>query len=168
MTPGKKKSDEILAAAAPTVELPEIERMVVFHLAGQRYAVPIESVQEIQQIVAFAEIPVGFDGVIGMINLRGRVIPAFDMRVMLGIATQEFHVDTPMIICRSDDQLVAFVVDEVEDVVVLPEGSLSAPPRQHALSGRMIGVCRMDMDLIYLLDVDKLLAPLEMPAGEGV
>lgn len=155
------------AAPEPPDPATLIGRMVVFHLADQRYGVPIASVQEIQQIVAFSEVPVGFDGVIGMINLRGHVIPAFDLRIVLGLPTQDFHVDTPMVICKTGDQLVAFVVDEVEDVLELPEGCLSPPPRMHALSGRMIGVCRMGMELIYLLDVDRLMEPLEIPAEEG-
>lgn len=161
--------DEAVAEVVDVPDgLPDIDRMVVFHLADQRYAVPISAVQEIQQIVAFAEVPSGFDAVIGMINLRGRVIPAFDMRLLIGLPVQEYHVDTPMIICKVGDQLVAVVVDEVEDVVVLPEDCLSAPPRMHALSGRMIGVCRMGMDLIYLLDMEKLMAPLSGPEGKVV
>ncbi len=149
-------------------DLPDIDRMIVFHMAGQRYGIAITAVQEIQQIVAFAEVPAGVDSIIGMINLRGRVIPAFDMRLLLGLPVQDFHVDTPMIICKSEGQLVALVVDEVEDVVVLPEGCMSAPPRMHALSGRMVAVCRMGMDLIYLLDVDKLMEPVSIPGAMGV
>lgn len=161
---------EALVDTQTTVEpsLADIDRMVVFHLADQRYAIPISAVQEIQQIVALAEVPSGFDAVIGMINLRGRVIPAFDMRLLIGLPVQEYHVDTPMIICKAGDQLIAVVVDEVEDVVVLPEGCLSAPPRMHALSGRMIAVCRLGMDLIYLLDIEKLMAPLSSPEGKVV
>lgn len=158
-----------VAPGAPgSVELPDIDRMVVFHMAEQRYSIPIDAVQEIQQIVAFADVPSGQDAVIGMINLRGSVIPAFDMRLLLGLPAQDFHVDTPMIICKTEGQLVALVVDEVEDVVLLPEGCMSPPPRMHSLSSRMIGVCRMGMDLVYLLDIDKLMSPLSLPQGQGV
>jgi len=159
VTEPEQESSAGMSGETPVApELPDVERMVVFHLAGQRYGIPIDSVQEIQQIVAFSEVPAGSSAIIGMINLRGYVIPAFDMRVLLGAPTQDFHVDTPMIICKTENQLVALVVDEVEDVVELPEGCLSAPPRMHALRGRMVGVCRMGMDLVYLLDVEKLMA----------
>jgi purine-binding chemotaxis protein CheW len=117
-------------------------------LNGQRYALPIERVQEIQQIVAFSEVPGGSSGVVGMINLRGHVIPAVDMRRLLGIAPQEYTLDTPMIICRVDGQLVALVADEVQDVVELPEGSIQDAPAMHALSSKMLGVARMDDGLI--------------------
>jgi len=139
-----------------------IDKMVVFHLAGQRYALPIASVQEIQQIVAFSDVPSQGGPVVGMVNLRGVVIPALDMRSLLGLPREEYGLETPMVICRSGGQLIALIVDEVEDVLELPAGCLQAPPRMHALAAKMIGVCRLDTDLISLLDVDKLLAPLDL------
>ncbi len=142
-----------------------IDKMIVFHLADQRYSIGIDSVQEIQQIVAFSQVPSSGHGLVGMINLRGQVIPALDIRTLLGMTSQEYHLDTPMIICRSHGQLVALLVDEVEDVVGLPEGCLAAPPKMHGLADRMIGVCRMDNQLVYLLDVDRLLASINLVGG---
>lgn len=136
-----------------------VERAVAFFLDTQRYALPIDRVQEIQQIVAFSEVPGGGSGVVGMINLRGHVIPAVDLRRIVGLASQEYHLETPMIICRIKGQLVALVVDEVQDVLELPEGCLQAAPPMHALSSKMIGVARLGDGLVYLLDLDLLLAP---------
>ncbi len=140
-------------------------RAVTFFLNGQRYALPIERVQEIQQIVAFSEVPGGSSGVVGMINLRGQVIPAVDMRRLLGIAPQEYTLDTPMLICRIDEQLVALVADEVQDVIELPEGCIQDAPAMHALSSKMLGVARMDDGLIYLLDLDRLLGSVITSGG---
>jgi len=149
------------AADGPTPE-ELIGKIVVFHLGGQRYALPIASVQEIQQIVAFADIPSQGGPVVGLVNLRGLVIPALDMRGLIGLPAQEYGLETPMVICRTNDQLVALIVDEVEDVLELPAGCLQPPPRMHALGPKMIGVCRMDTELISLLDVDKLLGPIDL------
>lgn len=144
-----------------------IQQMVAFHLGGQRYALPIRSVQEIQQIVALSEAHGGMSAVIGMVNLRGHVIPAIDMRVLLGLAKQEYRLDTPMIICRVAGGFVALVVDEVEDVIDVPEGCLTPPPKLHALADRMIGVCHLDTDLVFLLSVEKLVGPLGLDVGGG-
>ncbi|MDP2234144.1 MAG: chemotaxis protein CheW [Actinomycetota bacterium] len=144
-----------------------IEQMVAFHLGGQRYALPIGSVQEIQQIVALSEAHGGSDAVIGMINLRGSVIPAIDMRALLGLPHLEYRLDTPMIICRLGTGFVALVVDEVEDVLDVPVGGLSAPPKLHALGDRMIGVCHLDTELVFLLSIEKLIAPLGLDAASG-
>jgi purine-binding chemotaxis protein CheW len=103
--------------------------------------------------------------VVGMVNLRGDVIPAIDMRALVGLPHQDYHVNTPMIICRTPDGLVALIVDEVEDVVTLPLDSLAPPPKLHSLADRMVGVCRLGSELIYLLSVDKLVAPLGLVGG---
>lgn len=133
------------------------DRVVVFYLAGQRYALPIDRVQEIQQIVAFSEVPGGGLGVVGMVNLRGHVIPAVDVRALVGLPRQEYTLETPMIICRVRGHLIALCVDEVEDVVELPEGCLQAAPPMHALAGKMVGVARLESGLIYVIDLDLLL-----------
>ena len=144
-----------------------VQQMVAFHLGGQRYALPIRGVQEIQQIVALSEAHGGSAAVIGMVNLRGSVIPAIDMRVLLGLDKQEYRLDTPMIICRVADGFVALVVDDVEDVIDIPDGALSPPPKLHSMADRMIGVCHLETDLVFLLSVDKLVAPLGLDSRSG-
>ncbi len=141
-----------------------VERALVFHLGSQRYGIPIEQVNEIQQIVAFSDVPSGGFGVVGMVNLRGDVVPAIDVRRLVGMDELAYTLETPMIIARSGDHAVALIVDEVEDVVRLPEGCLQAASPMHALSNKMIGVARLDSGLVYLLDVDRLLA--REPVGE--
>lgn len=141
------------------------DKIIAFQLAGQHYAVPIGVVQEIQQIVEFSEIPAAGGAVIGMVNLRGSVIPAIDMRFLIGLEPREYALDTPMIICHAHGQLVALVVDHVEDVMTMPAGCLDPPPNMHSLSTMMIGVCRMGSELIYLLEVENLVAPVELPRG---
>lgn len=142
-----------------------IERAVAFFLAGQRYALPIERVNEIQQIVAFSDVPAGGSAVVGMVNLRGNVIPAVDLRRLVGLESREYSLETPMIITWTRGQTVALIVDEVQDVLELPEGCMQAAPPLHALSSKMIGVCRMDDGLIYLLDVDLLLGGSSVQGG---
>ena len=136
------------------------DQIVAFFLGGQRYALPIERVQEIQQIVAFSAVPESRQSVVGMVNLRGEVIPAVDVRRLVGLPPQEYCLETPMIICRHNGQLVALLVDEVQDVLGLPVGCVQEAPALNALSSKMIGVARLDDGLAYLLDLDKLLGGL--------
>jgi len=142
-----------------------IDRAVAFFLAGQRYALPIDRVNEIQQIVAFSDVPSGGSSVVGMVNLRGNVIPAIDLRRLVRLEAREYSLETPMIITWTRGQTVALIVDEVQDVLELPDGCLQAAPPLHALSSKMIGVCRMEDGLIYLLDVDLLLSPDSIASG---
>lgn len=135
-----------------------VDRAVAFYLGGQRYALPLDRVHEIQQIVAFSEVPEDRSAVVGMVNLRGNVIPAIDMRMLVGLESQEYTLETPMIITDTEGQTVALIVDEVQDVLELPEACIQEAPPLHRLARMMIGVCRMPDGLMNLLDIDLLLA----------
>jgi purine-binding chemotaxis protein CheW len=135
-----------------------VERIVAFFLDGQRYALPIERVREIQQIVAFSEVPSGGTGVVGMVNLRGNVIPAVDVRRLVGLEPREYTLETPMVIADVRGELLALLVDEVQDVFELSPDCLQDAPALHQLSAKMLGVARLDDGLVYILDMDRLIA----------
>jgi purine-binding chemotaxis protein CheW len=144
-------------AEEPEVSSEGIDRAVAFVLAGQLYAIPIERVSEIQQIVAFSDTSHQGSAVVGMVNLRGHVIPAVDMRTLVGFEAQPYTLETPMIIVSVAGHTVALIVDEVQDVVELPPGCMQPVPPLHALASRMIGVCNVPEGLLNLLDIDRLL-----------
>lgn len=139
------------------LRLEDINEAVVFVLAGQRYALPIQAVQEIQQIVAMNDVPDSTPGVVGMVNLRGMVIPAVDVRRLLRMESRGYELQTPMIITRLSGGLVALIVDEVEDVVSLPRHSLQAPDGVYEMAERLLAVCRLENELVFLLDPDRLI-----------
>jgi len=101
-----------------------------------------------------------------MINLRGQVIPVVDVRRLVGLPDEPYTLETPMIIVESAGQVVALVVDEVQDVVELPAECMQAAPPLHALASAMVGVCRMPDGLLSVLDIDALLAGAAT-GGEG-
>ena len=135
------------------------ERIVAFYLSGQRYGFSIDRVREIQQIVAFSSVPAEDRGVVGMVNLRGRVIPAVDVRRLVGLEAREYTLETPMVICEAGGGLVAMLVDEVQDVFELPQGCLQDVPALHQLASKMIGVARLEDGLVYVLDLDRIVSP---------
>jgi purine-binding chemotaxis protein CheW len=138
-------------------EAPDFGRLVVFGLDGQRYALPLDDVQEIQQIVAFSDIPDGSSSVVGVINLRGDVVPAVDLRLVVGMPVREYDLQTPMVIARTSRGLVAFVVDSVEDVVEVAVSDIQPPSAVYELADRLRGVCRLDEGIVFVFDVEKLL-----------
>lgn len=130
---------------------------LVFTAAGQRYALPIDRVREVQQIVAFAEVPDETGKVIGMIDIRGEIVPAIDFRMLLGLSPERYTLETPMIVACSSRGPVALVVEAVDTVVDLPTSSAEPLPAIHPLAPRMLGVYRLGDALAFLLDVDALL-----------
>lgn len=153
-------------AAGTTAEAATFDgRVVAFYLDDARYALPLDRVQEIQQVVAFSEVPGGGMGVLGLVNLRGDVIPAVDLRTVMGLPTRERSLETPMVIAHVDSQRVALVVDGVEDVIEVSATCVQEPPSMHALAAKMICVARLDEGLVYVLDIDALLDTLSWPKG---
>jgi len=147
-------------AAKPPVDIidlaPGIGQIVVFWLKDQKYALPVSDVQEIQQVVEFSEVSGDGEMTVGMMNLRGAIIPVFYARDLLGLTSREYSLDTPMIICKVASALISIIVDDVDDVVALPAGALAPPPALHPLAQRMLGVVSLGEDLVSVLNVETL------------
>lgn len=139
--------------------------VVVFTLAGQRYGIPADDVQEIQQIVAMADVPAGRHGVVGMVNLRGDVVPAIDMRSIVGLPTRPYALDTPMMIVRVDGQPIALLVDAVEDVLPLPAEGLQRELPRNTFADAVVGVAQLEGGLVSVLDSRRL---VEIESAEKV
>lgn len=131
--------------------------VVVFMLGQQRYAMPLAAVQEIQQIVAMNEVPDSTSGLVGLINLRGDVVPAIDVRRLLGMEHLPYGLRTPMVLCRVRGSLVAFIVDEVEDVATVPPDMMHEPDPIYDIADKLVGVSRIGGELVFVLDADRLL-----------
>ncbi|MBW6468817.1 MAG: chemotaxis protein CheW [Coriobacteriia bacterium] len=138
---------------------------VTFRIGGQRYALPLERVREIQKIVAFAEMPDESAMIVGMVDVRGEVLPVVDARLLLGLQPEPYTLETPMIFVTSTAGPVALIVDAVDTVVELSGDAAAALPAAHALASRMCGAHRVDGELVFLLDADALLAPVDLPGG---
>lgn len=137
---------------------------VTFRIDGQRYALPLDRVREIQKIVAFAEMPDESAMIVGMVDVRGEVLPVADARLLLGLHPEPYTLETPMIFVTSATGPVALIVDAVENVVEMSGEATTAVPAAHSLASRMLGAHRVDGDLVFLLDADALLAPVDLPA----
>ncbi len=156
---GGSLDDEIAA--------PELgEGYVVFSLGDQRYGLALDCVLEVQQIVAMSAAPEGALGVMGLVNLRGDVVPAVDLATLLGLPSAEKGLDAPMLFVSGDEgSVVAFVVDAVHDVSHLPAEWLKPTPASHPLASAMRAVaCGEDDGLVYLLEAEPLLGRLRLVA----
>lgn len=140
---------------------------VTFQLAGQLYGLPIEVVQEIQQIAEFTPVPDEAPALIGLIDLRGTVVPALDLRALVGLEARPFTLETPMVFCHVRGHIVCLVVDAVEDVVDLPTGCLQPASGLYTLADRMLGMCRLPQGLVLLLDIERLVPEAALAAADA-
>lgn len=132
------------------------ERVLVFLVGEQRYALPVGQVGEIHQIVEFAPAPSPVRGALGVLDLRGTVIPALDARVLLDEMLTPLRIEMPMIVCSTTRGQAALVVDAVLEVAALSGDRVQDPPLLHAHAAQMIGVARLDDGPAYLIDAERL------------
>ncbi len=104
---------------------------VVFSVENEEYGVPILSVQEIISLPNLTRIPGVPDYIPGIINLRGNIIPLYELRNKFNLTAKELSSDTIVIIAETgmeSKRTVGFIVDTVSDVVSITEENLSDTP----------------------------------------
>lgn len=149
-------ADAIVADTVSAPSLDDIERAVAFRLAGQLYGLPIDRVDEIQQLAELLPLPDDDPALVGLIELRGAVIPVLDLRALVGLDEAPYTLETPMVFCTAGSHRVCLIVDSVEDVVDLPPQSIQPPSGMYALADKMLGTVRLPQGVLMLLDVDRL------------
>lgn len=142
---------------------------VTFRAGPQRYALTVDRVREVQQIVSFADAPAGDGLVLGVIDVRGESVPVVDVRALIGLPSVVRNLDTPMIVTRGPVGSVALLIDAVETVVTLSAEEAEPAPPLHPLASRISAVHRVSGELVFVLDLEALLRPvgLECEGGES-
>jgi purine-binding chemotaxis protein CheW len=158
------EESELTADALTAVQL----QAVTFRLESQIYGLPLEVVQEIQQLVEYTPLPDSAPALVGLIDLRGLVVPAIDLRVLVGLPQRDFTLETPMVFCRVREHVVCLIVDSVEDVVDLPAEGLQPPSNLYSMADRMLGMCRLAQGLVLMLDIDRLVPDAALAAADAV
>ncbi len=139
------------------------DKYLTFHLAGEDYGIDIVFVTEIVGIQKITEIPDMPVFTKGVINLRGKVIPVMDVRLRFNMAERAYDERTCIIVVNINESIVGLVVDEVREVVTIPEAQVEPPPvTNKGQSSRYLkGLGKVDDEVKILLDAEKLLADTE-------
>uniref|UniRef100_A0A7C2K4R9 Chemotaxis protein CheW n=1 Tax=candidate division WOR-3 bacterium TaxID=2052148 RepID=A0A7C2K4R9_UNCW3 len=107
----------------------EEEQFVIFKLAGQEYAVPIENVQEIVRIPEeLTRVPKTPEFVEGVINLRGNVLPVIDLRKRFDLPEKQRDEQQRIMVFVIDNIPVGFIVDSVSEVLKIPKSFIQKSP----------------------------------------
>ncbi len=140
----------------------DAKQYLTFMLAGEEYGVDILRVQEIKGWDTATRIPRTPSYVLGVINLRGSVVPVLGLRQRLGLEAVDFGPTTVVIVLRArgsrGERTVGIVVDAVSEVYNIDETDLKAPPDECSKSdSRFVKALAMvEKKMLILLDVDLL------------
>lgn len=151
-------------ATAESIVDADTQQFLTFKLAGEEYGVGILSVQEIRGWSAVTAIPHSPSWLLGVINLRGVVVPVIDLRLKFNYAKAEYNEFTVVIILNLKERVVGVVVDGVSDVITLtPEQIKPAPSLgNNTDTSHIIGFGTLDERMRILMDVEKLMASADL------
>ena len=140
---------------------PKDLELLVFELAGVRYALRLRAVREVARVVMISPLPEAPPVVEGIIDVRGELVPVYDLRARFGLPPRRLDPDERLVIAWTGSRLVAFRCERTEwiahidDSAMVEAGSLPG-------SGRHIaGVARLEDGLVLIQDLEAFLNTAE-------
>ncbi|MGA2423780.1 MAG: chemotaxis protein CheW [Terriglobales bacterium] len=133
------------------------EQFCTFFLDGHFFGVPVQQVQEVIRYQEMTRVPLVPKVVRGLINLRGQIVTAIDLRLRLGM-TERPADQLPMnVVVRTDDGALSLLVDEIGDVIEVEEKTFEEPPETlKGMAREMIrGVHKLPERLLLVLDTER-------------
>ncbi|MGA2004250.1 MAG: chemotaxis protein CheW [Terriglobales bacterium] len=148
------------------------KQFCTFYLDRHFFGVPVDEVQEVIRYLDMTRVPLVSEMVRGLINLRGQIVTAIDLRRRLAI-TDRAPDQLPMnVVIRTDDGAVSLLVDEIGDVLEVEQEVFETPPEtMPAQQKKMVdGVYKLDSRLLLVLNTERALAvpgsEREVPLGQ--
>src|SRR5579883_3123231 len=150
------------------------QSFVVFRLGGEGYALEVMRVQEVLDMQSLTEVPGGPKFLLGVINLRGHVVPVYDLRMPFGLPKESKTAQVPSVLIvesnPGDNQVTGLVVDRVSDVLEFSPEEIQPPPQLGLGKATPFvrGLIRHQDGFLLVLDVDRVFSTLGSWNGEGV
>jgi purine-binding chemotaxis protein CheW len=135
-----------------------LNSLVVLILDEQHYALHLSVVERIIRVVEITPLPKAPEIVLGVINVRGRIIPVVNLRRRFGLPDQELSLSDQLIIAHTLRCGVALVVDAVSGIVERPDHEVVSTDNVVPGIEYVQGIMRLDDGLIMIHDLDTFLS----------
>ena len=137
----------------------ESQQFCTFFLEGHFFGVPVQQVQEVIRYQDMTPAPLVADAVRGLINLRGQIVTAVDLRRCLSMPDRAPDQLPMNVVIRTNDGAVSLLVDEIGDVLQVPADSYEPPPDNMPREQREIidGVYKLEGKLLLVLNSERVL-----------
>ncbi len=145
-------------------------RFLTFTLGEEIYGIEIKYVTEIIGIQPITRVPEVPDYIKGIINLRGKIIPAIDMRLKFGREPMDYDDRTCIIVINVSEAPIGLIVDKVDEVLTIEDEQIAAPPASKAgYENRYVkGIGKAGGNVQLLLDCEKILKNEEVEIIEDI
>jgi purine-binding chemotaxis protein CheW len=128
-------------------------------LAQEEYGIDILAVREIRGWAPVTRIPQSPPYLLGVLNLRGAIVPVLDLRLRFGAQREEYTATTVTVIVAVEGRSFGIVVDAVSDVLDAPASEVRPVPDMGTTvdTEYLKGLIGVDERMVLLLDIDRLL-----------
>lgn len=149
------KTDTNLMAEDDMMDRSELVTMIV---ADQLVGIPVETVQDILGPQRITRVPMSSRDVAGVLNLRGRIVTAIDLRSRLGMSPIERPTDSMSVVIEYDSELYSLLIDQVGEVLSPPSDRFERDVVALTPAWREVayGIFRLDDRLLVQLDVGRV------------
>jgi purine-binding chemotaxis protein CheW len=129
-----------------------------FYVDGLFFGIDVLEVQEVLRSQEMTRVPLSADVIQGLINLRGQIVTAIDMRRRLGLSPRADEICTNLVV-RSDEGAVSLLVDEIGDVLSAGADTFEPPPENMAADHRALidGIHKLEKKLLLILNRERVL-----------
>ena len=141
--------------------------LITVVIGEQRFAIDIQLVREIRGWTNSTPLPNAPDYVLGVINLRGAVLPVLNLAARLGLPASEARSSSVVIVVGLVGRTVGLLVDAVSDIINVGEGEIQPAPVIGAASSKGLarGMITTDEGIITLIDMSGILPAPELAAA---
>lgn len=137
------------------------EQYMTFKCSDEIYGISIKYVNEIIGLSQITKVPETQDYLIGLINLRGKIIPVIDVRIRFGKEPLEYNDRTCVIVIDVKSTVIGLIVDAIDEVAAFAENEITPPPSVSDLAIQakkyVFGIGRVNGEVKLMLDPDKLI-----------
>lgn len=146
-------------------------QIVCFKVGTEEYGIEILKVQEILKLPKITTLPKSADYILGIIDLRGKVIPIIDLGRKFSIDDQREAVTKNLraIVVNINNKKVGLAIDAVSHVIKVENKDIEpAPPIVKGISGRyIVGIAKVDKGFVIILDINQIFSHEELSSISG-
>jgi len=142
----------------------EAKEFLSFRLGAEEYGIDILAVREIRAFERPTRIANAPEFILGVVNLRGVIVPIVDLRLKFGMPEPRYDGSTVVIILNVANRVLGIVVDSVSDVIALQDGEIRPAPEFSAAVGAdfVKGLASVSDRMLILVDIGMLMTSPEM------
>ena len=135
------------------------ESYCTFHVDQLYFGVEVVKVQEVIRYQPMTQVPLAAPVVTGLMNLRGQIVTALNLRKRLGLPEAEEDKQPMNVVIRTSEESVSLLVDEIGDVLEVEQDCFEPPPEtlQGIQRDLIRGALKLEDRLLLILDTDRVI-----------